>query len=218
MSSATIAKRSFAVAFAATFVASSALAAGQAVLADSEAEISAGVLRQVESSNTSEEDGEPVPDVGEEVDGNDIDVVLESLEADGLTETLDVYLSRDPFAAVVPAVAEGGGDGGSGDGSQPGDPVVDPVDDDGSGGGGGTGVSSVCRGSTDETVCDGTVVTLVSVGDSSAVVQVDTARYEVTEGEVFAESFRVAAIESPCVRLQYGDEIFSLCEGASVLK
>lgn len=71
-------------------------------------------------------------------------------------------------------------------------------------------------------VCDGHRVSLVDVfeedGESKAVVRVDDVLYEVETGEVFASSFQVRSVESPCVTLLYGDDAFTLCEGESVLK
>lgn len=156
-------------------------------------------------------------------------------ELAGEDQLVDVYLSRDPFQPVVPiddgeALPEGGdglgegddggsSDGGSSDGGS-GDGGSSDGGDGGSGGSttGGADDGRECTGSQSETVCDGTVVTPVTVGQDTAVVEVDGVSYEVGVGEVFAGSFGVVDLDPPCVSLVYGDEGFSVCEGSSVLK
>jgi hypothetical protein len=78
-----------------------------------------------------------------------------------------------------------------------------------------------CHGE-DEVVCEGHVVILVGVSPNAtpatATIQVDDVVYEVENGQVFATSFRLLAIDSSCVSLLYGDETVRLCEGQRVLK
>lgn len=141
--------------------------------------------------------------------------------------TYDVFLTRDPFEPVVP----------EGDGEQPADETDGTTDepppgDDTTGDGDDTtddgdhahdaGPDDPCTGE-EEVVCDGRVVTLVEIttddeGDRTATIRVDTTDYEVREGEVFAENFRVLSIEPSCVTLLFGDDSFTMCRDDRVLK
>lgn len=76
----------------------------------------------------------------------------------------------------------------------------------------------VCTGDERETVCDGVVITLEGFERGDALVTVNSVTYPVGEGDEFATSFRVLAINQPCTTLLYGDEAFSICVGATVLK
>lgn len=132
-----------------------------------------------------------------------------------------VILRRDPFQPVVPVKADASGS--TDDGSQDAGDGDTADEDGGTDTGGATdgdtaSADPACTGGTAETVCDGVVITLVSASEGSAVIQINEARYEVEDGGIFAESFRVISIDAPCVSLQYGDESFSVCEGATVLK
>jgi hypothetical protein len=156
--------------------------------------------------------------------------------------TYDVFLSRDPFDPVVPepvaAASDGGSsevqviddtdtsggandgsnDGSSGDGYTDGSGGDDGNDDDGNGDAG----SEACRGGTEEVVCDGHVLSLLSLttgADTVAVVQVDTETYEVQRGQVFAERFLfLDVVDERTVRLLYGDEVFHISIGERVMK
>lgn len=118
-------------------------------------------------------------------------------------ETFEVFLARDPFEPVRPA---------------PGEPSPPPGATPSPGVPPGEG----CVGNG-EVVCDGMVVSLVDVfvdedGRPAAVIQVNTTLYTVHEGDVFADNFRVLAIDPPCVTLMFGDDTFTLCEGERILK
>jgi hypothetical protein len=128
-----------------------------------------------------------------------------------------VILSRDPFRRVVPDFADpadpadptGPADPADPTGpvpAEPDEPSTPPV------------TGQACSGDAAETVCEGTVVTLTAIDLDAATVVVDATTYEVMAGDSFATSFRVLAVDSSCVTLQYGDESFSLCVGATVLK
>lgn len=134
--------------------------------------------------------------------------------------TYDVFLTRDPFEPVVP---EGDGEqptdetDGTTDDPPPGDDTTEDGDhaDD-------VGPDDPCTGE-EEVVCDGRVVTLVEIttddeGNRTATIRVDTTDYEVREGEVFAENFRVLSIEPSCVTLLFGDDSFTMCRDDRVLK
>lgn len=130
--------------------------------------------------------------------------------------TFDVFLTRDPFEPVVP---EGDGEQPADDTDQP--PPGDDTTDDGDHAHD-AGPDDPCTGE-EEVVCDGRVVTLVEIttddeGNRTATIRVDTTDYEVREGEVFAENFRVLSIEPSCVTLLFGDDSFTLCRDDRVLK
>jgi hypothetical protein len=119
-----------------------------------------------------------------------------------------VILSRDPFRQVVPAFADPADPAGPIGPlpAEPSEPSTPPV------------TGQACSGDAAETVCEGTVVTLTAIDLDAATVVVNATTYEVMAGDSFATSFRVLAVDSSCVTLQYGDESFSLCVGATVLK
>lgn len=150
-------------------------------------------------------------------------------------ETYEVFLSRDPFRPIRPAVGPGdgtgaqAGDGGAGTGAQPGDgqqPTDGQTPTDG---------RTPTDGQTptdgelpptgedgDRATVEGREVVLVDVfeedGEPRAVVQVDGTAYEVSTGDRFADNFEVLAIDPPCATLLFGDDSFTLCEGERVLK
>ena len=101
--------------------------------------------------------------------------------------------------------SDGGGTSGGGDGS----------------GDGGAVDGDACAETGEEAVCDGAVVTLIDVDDEGrAVVEVNGVTYTVGPGETFATSFRVERIDTAagCAFLRFGDEAFTICVGATVLK
>ena len=51
-----------------------------------------------------------------------------------------------------------------------------------------------------------------------AKVQVGSTVYTVGEGDVFATSYRVVSLSSPCGQFLFGDAPFQLCEGEEVIK
>lgn len=74
-----------------------------------------------------------------------------------------------------------------------------------------------------ETVVGATTVRLADVftrpdGQPVVLVTVDAVSYEVGEGEVFAERFRVLDIAEQCATFLYGDSRFSLCKGEEIRK
>lgn len=160
-------------------------------------------------------------------------------EVDFSVSTYEVFLARDPFEPVVPEPAAGG-DGGGGSGTESptnsptGSPTTSPTASPTTSPTTSPTASPTPTPSPTSTnggsgcqqdgavVCDGHRVSLVDVfeedGESKAVVRVDDVLYEVETGEVFASSFQVRSVESPCVTLLYGDDAFTLCEGESVLK
>jgi hypothetical protein len=119
-------------------------------------------------------------------------------------ETYQVFASRDPFEPVI----ENGSDGAGVDaGEVMGDnPVAEP--------------RAEPRANNDEV--QGHAVTLVDVfrqqGKNKAQVEIDSAGYNVGEGEVFAENFQLVSTSGDCATLLYGDDQFTLCEGEEILK
>lgn len=217
MNAITTGTHGFLVALVATLVVGASVLAGQHLLGvgDDTATSVGTVMRQVDAP--AEADDDPSGDVedGIPVAGSEsVGDVVASLEADGLAETLDVYLSRDPFQPVVVQLTSA--DGGSGDGGGTTDGGTD----------GGTTIGSndnglACTGSGAEAVCNGTVVTMTGFSDDGeALVEVDGATYQVGTGEEFATSFRVERLDQSagCAFLRYGDEAFTICAGATVLK
>jgi hypothetical protein len=167
-------------------------------------------------------------EVAEDVD----DAVAEPLPA----VTYEVYLSRDPFEPVrEPVVAAAADDEDatlvidSGDAdstnSEDGSGSADTTDASGDQeDGAGAGSVDGCAGGDDEAVCNGHVVSLVDLttveGVPTAVIQVDTALYEVQAGDDFAERFRLLSIdrEDRSVTAMYGDSRFTLRVGGRTLK
>lgn len=144
-----------------------------------------------------------------------VEALLERLspasDAVALPSAQRVVLSRDPFQPVVPEPASDGTDGGT-------DGETDGSSDSGTDGTDG-GTEDACTGDESETVCDGIVVTLDGFTDEGrSIVTVDGTSFTVAVGDEFATSFRVLAINEPCATLLFGDEAFSICTGATVLK
>ncbi len=115
----------------------------------------------------------------------------------GVPESFEVFEGKDPFRPLVSAGPIGGVGGTPAPGGSPG-----PT-------GGPTGG-------------DGQRVTLVSISGSGnnrvAVVIVDGTEYEVSEGETFADSYRLKSLTAECGTFVFGDEQFTLCEGQEVFK
>ena len=143
--------------------------------------------------------------------------------------TQEVLLERDPFEPVVPdevstASADAtdtetdtdvdvdvGVDADEDEDDRDGGTSIDDPDDDGD-----------CRGRY-EVVCDDEVVTLVEVGsddsgEETAIVQVDTVRYEARVGQTFARNYELRDIDEDCVTLSYGNEEFEVCRGGTGMK
>jgi hypothetical protein len=137
-------------------------------------------------------------------------------------ETVEVFLSRDPFQPVRPDSATGPGDGDGRDGapapSDPSDPA-DPTDpappDDGD-------TDPAPKNGDDSATVEGHEVELIDVFEENGVrrvtIRVDSTLYTVGEGDTFADNFRVLSIDPPCATLLYGDNQFTLCEGERVRK
>ena len=155
--------------------------------------------------------------------------------------TYEIYLDRDPFDPVVPEdTAEVlDPDASSSEASDPDDPdapqsdpsdlypsdptAPDPGDPDAPTTDPGDPADDPDRCVGDEeVVCNGQVISLLELttdqGQPVAVVQVDTAIYEVREGEAFAERYRMLSIGEREVTALLGDERFSLPVGEAVMK
>ncbi|MGL4173420.1 MAG: hypothetical protein ACRCTR_05010 [Actinomycetota bacterium] len=119
----------------------------------------------------------------------------------------------DPFIALVnfdevpaptdPAVPADNGTDPVDPGTDPADPGTDPADP-------GTDPSTGGQADTAQKV------SLSSISKATAVFAVNAKKHTVTEGESFAEYFKLLAIEGECGSVQYGDVTFQLCEGDSV--
>lgn len=132
----------------------------------------------------------------------------------------ELFLARDPFEPVVPEPEPA-----------PTDPS-DPNDADGNGDGNDNGDGNSTDGNGDtvtpsctrgvEVVCDGRVLTIVEVleenGEMVAVIQVNTMRWRVTVGDVFADVFQVLSISADEVRVLYGDRIVTILVRDNALK
>ena len=137
--------------------------------------------------------------------------------------TYELFLARDPFEPVVPepepappapsdpATPAPGDDNGPADPSDPADPN----------GNSNSEVNGACTG-TVEVICDGRVVTVVELaeenGELVVVIQVDTMRYRVRVGEVFADNFQIISISPDQVRILYGDRVARIEVGDNALK
>lgn len=135
--------------------------------------------------------------VADAVDGDEVTLAsLPVFEA--------VVVTRDPFETIRPPAdatpaatsSNGGGSGGSGDSSE-----------------------GPCR-SGGEVVCEGTVLSVLEVRASEAVIQVDGESFLVAEGDSFAGGrFQLLALSGNCAEIVYrnGDvsEVFTECVGGS---
>ncbi|MFU8840024.1 MAG: hypothetical protein ACNA8R_04805 [Nitriliruptoraceae bacterium] len=146
----------------------------------------------------------------------------------------ELFLARDPFEPVVPEPepaptepsdpndAAGNGDGnGDSSGAANGNSTSGNSTSGNSTSGNGDAVTPSCtRGA--EVVCDGRVLTIVEVleenGEMVAVIQVNTMRWRVTVGDVFADVFQVLSISADEVRVLYGDRIVTILARDNALK
>lgn len=152
-----------------------------------------------------------------------LDPAIEDLEV-----THEVFLSRDPFSPVVPEEPEAIAPADPATPTTPGTPVPGTPAPGTPAPGTPTSPTTPTSGQDrctgdHEVVCDGRVITLVDIvtasdGTLAAVVQVDTARYEVREGEVFAGFFVLLDVTSTTATVAYVDETFVLRVGNTVLK
>jgi hypothetical protein len=69
---------------------------------------------------------------------------------------------------------------------------------------------------------DANVVGLKGVSGASgpgrAEVEVNDTIHPVTEGEVFAENFKLLFVSGDCASMLFGDDQFTMCEGEEILK
>jgi hypothetical protein len=132
--------------------------------------------------------------------------------------TYEVFLSRDPFARVIPEPAGAAPAPAPGQDPVPGTDPQDPTDPTDPT----TPPAEECVQNA-ELVCNGRVVTVIDIfegddGELTAVIRVNDTLYEVGEGDQFL-TFRVDSIDPPCVDLMNGDaDTFRICEGEAVLK
>jgi hypothetical protein len=178
---------------------------------------------------------DPADDLDDEPEASNGEVVAEIPVV-----TYEIYLARDPFDPVVPedrpdfvdpnAAADAddpdapdpddpdapapGPDSPAPDPADPDSPAPDPADPD-------APAPDECVGD-EEVVCDGQVITLTDIattdGAPVGIFQVDTTIYEVLEGQVFADRFRLLRLLDRSARVQFGDEVFDLPLGDRVMK
>lgn len=117
---------------------------------------------------------------------------------------LVLVTGRDPFVPLI--VAEAGGAGTETEpaevGEEPEEPIEPPPPD-------------AERRGQDGVTIGGRLVTLLDVsrrrGEDVAQIEVDGRTFTVSEGERFAQNFRMVAIEGECATLLFGDETFRVC-------
>jgi hypothetical protein len=126
-------------------------------------------------------------------------------------DTFEVFATRDPFEPPFDETSDTTGGGGTGT-TTPGDT---------SGGNGGTTPTTSPSFDPD----GGQVVSVLDVfetedGTPQARVQVGSTVYTVGESQVFADSYRVVALDpdAGCGTFLFGDTQFELCEGEQVIK
>lgn len=153
-------------------------------------------------------------------------------EVEAVPATYALYLSRDPFEAVVEE-SDGAQETATGDGPQPptsgsltedgevvdSGPPTEPPDGDAGDGDGSTNDDEACQGGSDELVCDGRVISLegVELRDDGprAEFVVDTETYLVAEGGSFAIGFTLESLESDTALIVYEGEAYLLTAGAT---
>ncbi len=132
--------------------------------------------------------------------------------------TYELFLARDPFEPVVPEPVAAP--------PAPTDPVaptpddpngpIDPSDPDNN-----SNSNGPCTGVV-EVVCDGRVLIVIEIaeenGEPVAVIEVDTMRYRVGVGDVFADNFQVVSISPDQVRIVFGDRVVQVEVGDNALK
>lgn len=163
-----------------------------------------------------------VPPEDEEVDEDDD---AASTPGQGPVETFEVFAARDPFKPLITADA---GTGATGDTATDGTTGTDGANGtDGTNGTNGTNGTDGTTGSNGGQNSSGQNVSghrvkLVDVftrdGEPRAQVQVDSTVYTVSEGETFADNFKLLSISGSCASLLFGDDQFTLCEGEEILK
>jgi hypothetical protein len=143
--------------------------------------------------------------------------------------TYELFLARDPFEPVVPEPvaqpsdpSDPNGSGSSGSGADGSGTSTGGGTSGGNSSGNASGNSNGgCSGDT-EVVCNGRVVTVIEVfeqnGELLAVIQVDTMRYQVGVGDIFADFFQAVSISPDQVRVLYGDSVVTVQVGDNALK
>lgn len=136
--------------------------------------------------------------------------------------TYELFLARDPFEPVVPEPVAAP--------PAPTDPVaptpddpngpIDPSDPDNNSNSI-DNANGVCTGVV-EVVCEGRILIVIEIaeenGEPVAVIEVDTMRYRVGVGDVFADNFQVVSISPAQVRIVFGDRVVQLEVGDNALK
>ena len=175
------------------------------------------------ASNDDPERGVPLDDPSLTVESEGEDIV----EAEAVDEpiplplvTYELFLARDPFEPVVPEPVP--------DPPAPTDPAA-PAPDDPNGppdptdpnNNANSEANGACTG-TVEVVCNGRVLSVIEIaeenGEIIAVIQVDTMRYRVGVGDVFADNFQVISISPDQVRILFGDRVSLIEVGDNALK
>ena len=180
-------------------------------------------------------DEDPEPEAGPDDAPDETEAPETDLEAMPAV-TYEIYLARDPFDPVVPEEEPTPAEPTPDDPDDPDAPVPDPDDPDAPSPAPSDDPTidpnddpatprdpdrDRCMGD-EELVCDGHVVSLMDIvtkdGERLAVLQVDSTIYEVREGEVFADRFKLLDIGQDEVRLQFGDDVRTVEHGEHVLK
>ena len=133
--------------------------------------------------------------------------------------TYELFLARDPFEPVVPEPVPAP--------PAPTDPTApapdpdDPPDPSDPNSNSNSEANGACTG-TVEVVCNGRVLTVIEIveenGELVVVIQVDTMRYRVGVGDVFADNFQVISISPDQVRILFGDRVSLIEVGDNALK
>jgi len=149
--------------------------------------------------------------------------------------TYELFLARDPFEPVVPepvaapsdptdpdgSGSNGNGSDANGSGDSNGNDSTNGNSNSSSNGNSSGNSNGGCSG-TSEVVCDGRVLTVIEVfeqnGELLAVIQVDTMRYQVAVGDIFADYFQAVSISPDRVRVLYGDSVVTIDVGDNALK
>lgn len=142
--------------------------------------------------------------------------------------TYELFLARDPFEPVVPDPVPAAP--APGEPTDPADPTAPPAPDtppttppneSNTNGNSTANENGACTG-TIEVVCNGRVLSVIEIaeenGELVAVIEVDTMRYRVGVGDVFADNFQVVSISPNEVRILFGDRVSSIEVGDNALK
>ena len=151
----------------------------------------------------------------------------ETAEAEAVDEpiplplvTYELFLARDPFEPVVPEPVPAAPAPTDPDAPAPDDPngPPDPTDPNNNAN---SEANGACTG-TVEVVCNGRVLSVIEIveenGELIVVIQVDTMRYRVGVGDVFADNFQVISISPDQVRILFGDRVSLIEVGDNALK